>query len=121
MKFLVDMPLSPKTANFLNSLGHEAVHLLSIGKERATDEEIVQMARSQNQIVISTDFDFGSILAHSLAITPSIILLRIEHATVEKVNIFLTRLLKTLKVEDLQNSIVIVDDIRVRLRKLPLH
>ena len=120
MKFLVDMPLSPKTATFLQSLGHDAVHLFHLGKARATDEEIIQFATEQDRIIISTDLDFGTILAYSKTIIPGIILFRVEYATVEKINLFLKKLFDTLKPENLKNSIVVVDDIRIRLRKLPI-
>lgn len=114
------MPLSPKTATYLNSLGYDAVHLFTLGKARATDEEIIELAKEQDRIILSTDLDFGTILACSKAVIPGIILFRIEYATVEKINIFLKKILNMVKLEDLRNSIVVVDDVRIRLRKLPI-
>lgn len=120
MKFLVDMPLSPKTADYLQSLGYDAVHLYYLGKSRATDEEIVKIAKEQNRIILSTDLDFGSILAYSKDIIPGVILFRIEYATAEKVNLFLSNLLYTVKPEMINNSIIAIDDFRIRIRKLPI-
>lgn len=120
MKFLVDMPLSPKTADYLKSLGYDAVHLFSIGKERATDAEIIQLAKEQERIIISTDLDFSAILAHSKSVIPGVIIFRIEYATVEKINSYLRDLLGTVSANQLENSIVSVDDVRARIRKLPL-
>ncbi|MFH1778317.1 MAG: DUF5615 family PIN-like protein [Candidatus Omnitrophota bacterium] len=120
MKFLVDMPLSPKTANYLHSLGYDTVHLSSLGKERASDEEIVQLAKEQNRIILSTDLDFGTIMAYSKAVIPGVILFRVEYATPEKINLLLKKLLLALKPDDLKDSLVVIDDLRVRLRKLPI-
>lgn len=39
MKFLIDMALSPKTVEFLNSIGHEAVRADRIGMAKAKDSE----------------------------------------------------------------------------------
>lgn len=44
MKFLVDMPLSPALADWLVERGHDAVHALSVGLERAPDESILERA-----------------------------------------------------------------------------
>lgn len=120
MKFLVDMALSPKTAVYLHSIGYDTVHLYPLGKERATDEEIIQFAKEQDRIIISMDLDFGTILSSSKAIIPGVILFRIEYATVEKVNLYLQQVLNVLKPEQITNSLIIVDDVRIRLRKLPI-
>ncbi len=120
MRFLIDMPLSPKIAVFLNSLGHEAVHLFPLGKKRATDEEIVQMAQQENRIILSTDLDFGAILAHSLKVIPGVILFRVEYASTEKISRLLKELFARFKQENLINVIVVVEETRIRVRKLPI-
>jgi predicted nuclease of predicted toxin-antitoxin system len=40
MKFLVDMPLSPKTVKFLKNIGHEAVRVSELGMARSKDRDI---------------------------------------------------------------------------------
>lgn len=42
MKFLVDMPLSPGLAGVLALEGHDVVHALEIGLDRASDEVIME-------------------------------------------------------------------------------
>jgi predicted nuclease of predicted toxin-antitoxin system len=46
MKFLADMPVSPKTVEFLRSLGYEAVRARERGLDRAKDEAIAEFART---------------------------------------------------------------------------
>ncbi len=44
MKFLVDMPLSPKTVNFLKSLGYEAIRVSELGMAKSRDGDIFDYA-----------------------------------------------------------------------------
>ncbi|MFY3740043.1 MAG: putative nuclease of putative toxin-antitoxin system [Candidatus Nitrosomirales archaeon] len=52
MKFLIDMALSPKTVDLLNSIGHEAVRVDRIGMAKAKDSEIIDYAIRQDMTVI---------------------------------------------------------------------
>lgn len=45
MKFLADMGISPQTVAFLQTLGHDAVHLAAQGLDRLPDHEILEKAR----------------------------------------------------------------------------
>jgi predicted nuclease of predicted toxin-antitoxin system len=39
MKFLVDMPLSPKTVNFLKNMGFDAIRVSELGMAKAKDKD----------------------------------------------------------------------------------
>ena len=52
MKFLADMPISPKTVEKLCEKGYDAVHLFSLGMKKAEDEEVVKFAKQENRIII---------------------------------------------------------------------
>jgi predicted nuclease of predicted toxin-antitoxin system len=41
MKFLVDMPLSPKTVSHLMGIGYKAVRVNELGMGKSKDKEIV--------------------------------------------------------------------------------
>lgn len=45
MRFLLDVGISPKTAEFLRTCGHDAVHLYEVGLERLDDSLIMEKAR----------------------------------------------------------------------------
>ena len=79
MKFLADMPISPRTVEFLRSLGHEAVRLTDLGMAKAADEEIIDYARRNNQVILTMDLDFGGLLALKGANKPSVITFRLEN------------------------------------------
>lgn len=58
MKFLVDMPLSPKLASWLRRQGHDAVHAAEIGLHRAPDSEILSRAEHEARTVATADLDY---------------------------------------------------------------
>jgi len=53
IKFLLDQNLSPKTAEFLCSLGWEAKDLRELGKSGASDAEIYELAKAEGWILIT--------------------------------------------------------------------
>lgn len=63
MKFLIDMPLSPKLAVWLMQQGHDAVHALELGLARASDTEILERARRAQRMVVTADLDYPRLLA----------------------------------------------------------
>ena len=70
MKFLVDQNRSPALAERLRDAGHDAVHTMELGLERAEDDELLLLAREEQRVVISGDTDFGALLALTNATSP---------------------------------------------------
>ena len=63
MRFVLDMNLSAAWATELAKDGHDAVHWNDIGAAKATDDEILAWATSDNRIVMTADLDFGTAVA----------------------------------------------------------
>ena len=59
MKFLLDQDVYAATHLFLRDLGHDAVPAAAIGSARATDSELLRIAREQGRILVTRDRDFG--------------------------------------------------------------
>ena len=59
MKFLVDNQLPSALAKMLVSRGHEAVHVLDVGLDAATDAEIWKYAAANSLVLITKDEDFS--------------------------------------------------------------
>ncbi len=73
MRFLIDNNLSFKLASLLNDAGHDAVHVRDHAPPTAPDEKIMELARTDDRIVISADTDFGTLLARQAATAPSLL------------------------------------------------
>jgi predicted nuclease of predicted toxin-antitoxin system len=76
MKILVDMNLSPRWTDFLAGNGIESVHWSSIGSPDAPDTTIMSYAQTHGFVVLTSDLDFGFILAISHSNKPSVIQIR---------------------------------------------
>ena len=76
MKFLVDMNLARSWVSFLRSSGFQAEHWSAIGAADAADSVIVQWAAENAYVILTSDLDFGAILAASKKTTPSVLQIR---------------------------------------------
>ena len=56
MRFLGDAGISPKTIAFLRGLDHDAVHVRTLGLERADDSRVVHAAADW-RVVLTFDLD----------------------------------------------------------------
>ena len=121
MRFLVDQCLSPEFARKLSDAGHDVVHLRELGLERAPDPEVLDVARSQGRVLVSADTDFGTLLARSSATGPSVVMFR--RATGRRPAAQAVLLIDNLPAisEALETgSVVVLEETRLRLRRLPL-
>lgn len=76
MRFLIDQGLPPRVAELLGAAGHDAAHVRDLEASRAPDEVIVDLAVTQDRVIVSADTDFGALLAHRRASQPSVLLVR---------------------------------------------
>ena len=120
MKLLVDMNLSPGWAAAVRAAGIEAVHWSSVGATQAKDPEILTWARERGFVLVTHDLDPGAILAASGANSPSVVILRFtslgEAARVSR----LIAALRTVSADLEKGAIVSVDEVRARVRVLPI-
>lgn len=120
MKFLLDMPVSASLLNVIRSYGHEGVHASQIGKARASDEELLALARQDGRVIITADLDFPRLLALSFAAGPGIILFRGGNYSDDEMRDLLERVFKKVPSENLKDSICVVDQKRIRITQLPI-
>lgn len=120
MKFLADMPISPKTVSYVRSLGHDIYRISEKGLPKAKDSEIVDRAIKEQRIILTMDLDFSAIIAKSQKSTPSAIIFRLSDESYENINILLKDILPRVENEILKGAIVIIEDDRFRIRELPI-
>jgi len=121
MKLVVDMNLSPKWTGFLAAAGFDAIHWSTLGAANAPDAEIMRHAREAGYIVLTSDLDFGTILAVTHGDKPSVVQLRSDNLSHESVGKHVVDALRQLESELLSGALVTIEPERTRLRILPLQ
>ena len=119
MKLILDMGISPKVIPWLEQLGHEAVHVETINP-RALDSEILDLAQEKEAVVLTSDKDFGALLASRKSRSPSVILFRLIPAPPEEVKRRLEPVLKNYDRELKQGCLITIALGKPRLRMLPI-
>jgi predicted nuclease of predicted toxin-antitoxin system len=120
VRFLVDMNLSAGVAAALRAAGHEAVHLRELGLEALDDLGIFARAAAERRVVVTFDLDFADILAASSGRSVSVILLRLRAMTTANVVRRLPDVLRRTAADLESGAIVIVEEARLRIRRLPI-
>ena len=120
MKFLCNMGISPKTVAFLRAQGHDAKRLLEERLERLADSEIVDKARAEQSVILTSDLDFGQLLAASRAEMPSVIIFRLDDMSAPNVNRYLLKVIQGHADELTRGAILSVDERAIRVRRLPI-
>lgn len=120
MRFLADAGISPLTVEFLVQLGHQAVHVRTLAMQRAPDPEIIERARIDSSVVLTFDLDFGDVLALGVLDKPSVIIFRLADERPASVNQRLDAVLKERSADLESGALILVEDARYRVRKLPI-
>jgi predicted nuclease of predicted toxin-antitoxin system len=63
MRILADLHISPRTIEFLRSLGHDVVRANDVLPIAAADEQIVALAIAESRTVLTQDLDLSAIIA----------------------------------------------------------
>jgi len=121
MKFLLDMGVSPSAVDFLQRLGHQAIHLQQQGLHRLNDSEILEKAREEGRVLLTHDLDFGDLLAASGVNLPSVVIFRLRNMRPEQVNRHLLTIISQYPETLERGAIVTVTEGRARIRHLPLE
>lgn len=120
MKFLADMPISPKTVEFLRRLGHDAIRLNDIGIGSAEDEDNLEYAAKHGYVILTMDLDFGGFLVYKGLTKPSVITFRLMNPEVTRINKILNETLKQMEQDLIKGAIITVEEFRIRIRNLPI-
>jgi predicted nuclease of predicted toxin-antitoxin system len=121
VRFLLDQNRSPALAQLLRDAGHDAVHTLELGMERAEDDDLLALAAEQSRVVVSGDTDFGALMALSNQQAPSVILFRSRtHLAASDQAAVILGYLDDIAEDLIAGAVVVVTDDRIRVRRLPL-
>jgi predicted nuclease of predicted toxin-antitoxin system len=109
------------TAASLREAGHDAVHLRDQGLLKMEDRDILQKARTEDRIVLTFDLDLGDLLAASGDKLPSVIIFRLRNQTPSSVRPRLFQILSECETELNTGAVIVVEETRYRVRRLPIQ
>ena len=120
MKLLLDQGIPWQSAAQLRERGFDTWHVSERSMAKASDEEIITLARLEQRVVVTLDADFHAFLALQGAVTPSVIRIRFEGLNADTCTPFLVSVLDLCQTDLEQGSAIsISEDKTIRVRKLP--
>lgn len=117
---LVDMNLSPEWGPFLAGRGYPAKHWSDVGSPSASDETLMAWASTHGMLVLTRDLDFGTILALTQGMSPSVVQIRGDKVLPEEIGDAVLDALSRFQAELASGAIVTLDESRNRVRILPI-
>lgn len=103
----------------LRQAGHDAVHIGERRQGHLQDQAVFALAGDEQRILVTFDLDFGKIAGLATEIGCPVILLRLRAVNSRHVYARLTAALVAVGASLVAGSLVVVEDTRVRVRKLP--
>lgn len=114
-KFLIDQNISLKTVLFLKQLGFDVKSLGDLGLKGKSDQEIVNISKTEDRIIITFDKDFGEIYYFSERGKITAIVLYLDNQIPDNVNDVLQKFLSSVDWTAIRNKLVILYIDRVRI------
>ncbi len=121
MKFLLDMNLPPRWAQFLSDHGFKCVHWSNVGEYTAKDSVIMAYAREHGYTVFTHDLDFGALLAATRGTGASVIQIRTQNVVPEAIGELVLNAIARFEKELQQGALITIDPYRSRARVLPFR
>lgn len=120
IRLLLDQGLPRSAAEILRRHGWEVVHTFEAGLSRATDVELLEVARREKRTIITLDADFHALLAVTNADSPSVIRIRQEGLRGDRLAELLVRIWPKITRQIDHGALVTVTDSAIRIRSLPV-
>lgn len=121
MRFLVDEALQDAVATRLQDAGHDVAHVRLRGLAGHTDHQVMALAVDEDRVLITTDTDFGTILALSGAAGPNVLLLRGVGDTVDERVAAILDVLPRVEHHLDVGALIVIEENRYRIRYLPIE
>ena len=120
MKLLLDQGLSRTAAVYLREQGHDVVHTSEVALTSATDVSILEVARSEDRVIVTLDADFHMLLAMTKAQHPSVIRIREEGLKAKEVAERIVAVLSRCGDELVAGALISVVSPYIRVKLLPI-
>lgn len=120
-KILLDQNIPIGVAHWLRSTKPDwlVTHTSEIGANLLSDKLIFDWAVREGAAVLTFDEDFADRRAFAVTKHFGIIRLRVWPTTVEEIQNALSRIIASVELVEIKQSLIIVDKNRIRIRKYP--
>jgi predicted nuclease of predicted toxin-antitoxin system len=116
MKLLADECVYKATVDLLRSWGHDVHTAQDAGLAGKPDDEILAYAIGHERVLVTIDLDFSNIRHYPPKTHKGIIVAKMRPRNAEQVHHVLEHLLNTIEEDTLNQSFVIVDQSKYRIR-----
>ena len=120
MRFLVDMCVDIRVAEWLRSCGHDAVHLRDERLQRLPNGEIFIKAENEYRTIVTFDLDFSEIAALSHGQKVSVVVFRLRNTKARHVIDRFSVILPHVSEASDSGAIIMVEESQYRIRYLPI-
>ncbi len=118
MKILVDENLPRSLLQDLNDIGHEAISVKDCVIRGSPDETVYSYAQEKNAVILTRDRGFGNIWRFPLGHHHGIIVINLPNEmAATRVKTTIISKLQTLSPEDIRGNVVIIEPVKIRIRK----
>ena len=120
IKLLIDISLSPAWIDVFAKHAWSAIHWSAVGDPRSSDRTVMAWARENGYVVFTHDLDFGTLLALTHAMGPSVIQVRTHDVLPGHLEQIVVTAIRTYESQLRDGAIVTVDELRGKVRVLPI-
>jgi len=120
LRFLIDQNVPFAVTEWLRVQRPDWIiqHVKDLGFEGKSDSFLYQWAQENGAIVLTYDEDFADARMYPLGAHHGVIRLRVWPTTIENTQQAIARMLKQIPERSLPNSLIIIDNYKIRLRKI---
>lgn len=120
IRLLLDQGLPRTAGRLLPAAAWDVIHVGDIGLSRATDQQILDYALSDNRVCVTLDADFHALLATTNASGPSVIRIRKEGLRASALAELLVAVWRQVEQHVVGGAMITVTDRSIRVRGLPV-
>lgn len=120
LRFLADMGIGRRVVRWLEAEGHDATHLAAEGLQRLPDRDVLDKCIGEGRILLTFDLDFGELVGLSRGRPARAIVFRLRNAKPDRVIERLQTVLVDCGPALDSGVIVLVEESRHRIRRLPV-
>lgn len=116
LRFKLDENIPREAEALLNGSGHDSHSVISEDIAGCLDEELIEVCRREQRILVTLDLDFSDIRLYPPTTHSGIWILRPLTQSVSAICSLLERAMRMLKIEPAERHLWIVENERIRIR-----